>query len=151
MSMPTPLLEPGFEIVHFMLSYYDGILEGVADCRGAPHHFQLEDRGAPDEPRDRYRLTHLSPEAFAAFVDGWNIWCRWEAAYRAGRVAPHLGPNPALPGDLSRQREADVVVTAWISAARPTSFCALGEFKPLLQNVNAGTARGALQVLWTLE
>jgi hypothetical protein len=142
-------LEPGFEIVHFVLAYYDGILEGVADCRGAPHHFHLEEPGAPEAPSARYRLTQLSPKVFAAFVDGWDIWCRWEAAHRAGRVGPQLGPNPALPEDEARCRDADQLVAAWISSSQAASFLADGEFKPFLPDANAGTIRSALQVRWT--
>jgi hypothetical protein len=68
--MEPPVPKPGFEIVHFVFGYYDGVLEGIADCGGAPHHFALEEQGAEDQVTDRYRLTPLSPEVFQAAVEG---------------------------------------------------------------------------------
>ena len=147
--MATPSLAPGFEIVHFVLGYHDGILEGIADWNGQPHHFEVYQSGPPDGPLDRYRLTPLSPEAFDAAVDTWGIWCRWEQAHRAGRVPYHPGPNPALPEDEDRRRRADEIVSGWLASSKAAAFLADAEFKALLPDAWVGTVRGACQVRWS--
>ena len=142
-----PRPDPGFEIVHFVLGYYDGILDGIADYQGSPHHFALEERGPPAESWDLFRLTPLTPDAFRAAEEGWDIWCRWERAHR-GELGSHVGSNPALPEDEDRQRKAAQVVAAWLASASGNAFVAEAEFKPLLSDAWCGTVRGALQVRW---
>jgi hypothetical protein len=146
--MPTALLEPGFELVHIISGYYDGILDGLADWQGRPHHFELESPGPANQPYDRYRLTPLSPEVFSAAIEGWDIWCRREQAHRAGQVADHLGPNPALPQDEERRQQIDKLVADWIASSKAASFVVDGEFRPLVADAFIGTARGVMQVRW---
>src|SRR4051794_26925964 len=120
--MDVPTVEPGFEIVHFVLGYYDGVLVGIADWQGTAHHFEHEDFGPAGEPRDCFRLTPLPPEVFRAAVDAWEIWCRWQRAHSAGQIAPSAGPNPALPEDETRRREADRIVDDWLVSSSAASF-----------------------------
>src|SRR5512133_3399000 len=111
--MDVPVVEPGFEIVHFVWGYYDGILNGIAEWQGVPHqfeYFELESSGPQGEHWDRYRLTPLAPEVFRSAVDAWEIWCRWQQANKIGQAGPRSGPNPALPEDKARRCEADQVV-----------------------------------------
>jgi hypothetical protein len=145
-EVPTP--DPGFEIVHFVLGYHDGILDGIADYEGRPHHFELEAWGPPEKSWDSFRLTPLSSDVFRAAEESWDIWCRWERAHRAGEVGSPHGPNPALPGDEDRRRETAQVMAAWLASASATAFVAEAEFKPLLPDAWCGTVRGALQVRW---
>lgn len=145
--MGTPSLEPGFEVVHYVLGYYDGILEGVADYRGAPHHFKLEHWG--EEPDGLYRLTAVPPGIFAAMSESWDIWCRWVLAQRAGEVESHSSRDPALPADEARRRKLKRIVTRWMVSGKPRRFLMSADFEPLLQGAQRGTVRGALQVRWT--
>jgi hypothetical protein len=148
MNIPTP--DPGFEVVHFVLGYFDGVFVGIADWRGAPHHFELEDDLASGgEPQNRYRLTPLPPEIFRAAVDAWEIWCRWEHAQRDGLPALRPDQHPALPEDEEQRREAEQLVSDWLARSKAASFLACAELEPLIQGAQHGTVRGALQVRWT--
>jgi hypothetical protein len=86
----------GFDIVHVVTGYYDGVLDGIADYMGGPHRFEIVSfDGAAG---DRYELTPLSEQAFAAAMEAWEIWQRWEVARRAGgvpdsEVQPHPGSH----------------------------------------------------------
>ena len=85
-TMNVPTVDPGFEVVHFVLGYYDGVLVGIADWHGVPHHFELEDDVAPEgDRRDRYWLTPLAP------FDGLNSVGAGRSA--AGARVPGCGPN----------------------------------------------------------
>jgi hypothetical protein len=137
----SPALDPGFELVHFVLSYYDGVREGVADHGGAPHHFEQEDEG--DETDWLCRLVAYPPEIFAAASESWDIWCRAAAARGPGEVYTDL------PEDVDRRRELDAIVSGWLAASEAESFVVSGDFKQLLPDARCGTVRGALQVRWT--
>lgn len=148
--MTVPTVDPGFEVVHFVLGYYDGVLVGIADWRGVPHHFEVEyDLASEGELRDRYRLTPLTPEIFGAAVDAWEIWCRWERAHRDGRTAYRPGQQTALPEDEEQSRAAEQLVSDWLACSKVASFVACAKFKTLIQDAQHGTVRGALQVMWT--
>jgi hypothetical protein len=140
----------GFDIVHVVTGYYDGVLDGIADYQGRPHRFQIGSiDGVAD---DRYELTPLSEQAFAAAMETWEIWRRWEAAYRAGGVPDfEVKPFPALPADRARQQELEGIVSAALTAAKAKAFRARGDFRPLLEGAWCGTERGALQVCWTTD
>lgn len=51
-----------WDIVHSVDDWYDGPLDGVADFRGARHHFRKLDLAVSNEQDDRFVLTPLSAE-----------------------------------------------------------------------------------------
>jgi hypothetical protein len=104
-----------FETVYTVTAYYDGILAGIADFRGVPHVFTLEDL-AESEPFAVYRLRPISRDSFASsgLTESPDIWSASaqtesmvEVVSRAedpgvvarGEFAPVEG-TPALKPDL---------------------------------------------------
>jgi hypothetical protein len=116
----------GFEIVHFVEGFNDGVLNGTADYDGTPHHFELRS-AEPDLP-EVYRLTPLSAELFSAVTEAWEIWRRFE---REQRASPSASANvlPALPEDRERQAVLRGFISKWLLAAQPTAFLAEADFE----------------------
>ncbi len=163
--MTGPKLAPGFEVVHFVLAWYDGVLAGYADHGGEPHHFQQEGmfeeadrpenayRNAPasvtDDPDGWFRLTPISPEVFAAAVETWEIWCRWERANRETMPGTQHSGKWVLPEDAARSLELDAIVEGWLTLSRERAFFRRGDFNVLVPGAWHSRVRGAQQVRWS--
>lgn len=149
-SVVTSMIEnattPAFEIVHFVEGFVDGVLNGTADYRGAPHHFEL--RSAEPNAPELYELTPLSPEVFRAITEAWEIWRRWQ---RARALTPDLfTPGiPALPEDCERQAALRGFISNWLASAKATSFLAEGDFDQVAADPAQGIGHGVLRVRWT--
>lgn len=89
--------------VHTVNGYYDGPERGVADYRGKPHIYQREWDGGRDDFTCRFLLSEIEPELLSLVSENWEIWLRWDAAYRRGDV--DLSSHPALPEDRARHEE----------------------------------------------
>ena len=92
-----------FESVYTVTDWYDGARAGVADYGGLPHYYENrwdDDLGAWDE---FYFLTPLDDETFALTTEDWEIWLRWEHAFKAGETSQET--RPALPADRQRLEE----------------------------------------------
>jgi hypothetical protein len=126
--------DSSYEVVHFVEGFVDGVLNGTADCEGAPHHFEL--RSAEPDAAEVYRLTPLTPAVFAAVVEAWQIWGRHGVAV------------PALPADRERLAELRVFITHFLEAARPGAFLAEGDFEQVSAHSGPGVGRAALRVRW---
>jgi hypothetical protein len=144
--MSEDATRPGFEMVHFVEGFVDGVLNGTADYRGAPHHFEL--RSAEPNAAELYALTPLSPEVFRAVTEAWEIWQRWQ---RARELAPALYTPviPALPEDRERQAVLRGFISNWLASAKATSFLAEGDFERVATNGAAGVQREVLRVKWS--
>ena len=129
--------ESGFEIVHFVEGFTDGVLNGTADYQGTPHHFEL--RSAEPNAPEVYRLTPLSPELFDAVLEAWEIYRRWQRSAGDDASASPAG-IPAVPEDRERQAALRGFISDWLLAAQPTAFLAEGDF----EQVPAG-----LRVKWS--
>jgi hypothetical protein len=90
--------------VYTINEYYDGPVLGVADYRGKPHIYQKQFNREVDEYADRFLLSPIDPELFLWVLEDWEIWLRWDAAYRQGKV--DIKTHPALPEE--RQRHAEL-------------------------------------------
>jgi hypothetical protein len=137
---------PAFEIVHFVEGFVDGVLNGTADYRGTPHHFEL--RSAEPNAAELYELTPLSPEVFRAVIEAWEIWRRWQ---RARELTPALyTPGiPALPEDRERQAALRGFISNWLASAKPSSFLAGGDFEHVAASAAQGTDHDVLRVRWS--
>lgn len=136
-QMDHSTLSPGCERVHFVLGYYDGVLEGVADYEAIPHHFIVEVESKDGD--HGYRVTPLSPEAFAMANESWEIW---ERPHRTQTSAPRD------PLETQRQEELDARVQSYVAAHRDQSFLARAEFSQRLSGAWLGTTRDVLEVRW---
>lgn len=83
--------------------YYDGPRLGVAELHGAPHIYEAEFDHSTEEFGDTYCLSPIDNELLALVLEDWQIWERWEAAYRHGGVS--VDTHPALPQDSPRHEE----------------------------------------------
>lgn len=96
-------MDPTFEHVLRVDDWYDGVREGVALYRGAPHHFvwlgwEREDWD-PDD--DRYRLSPLDPARGEPFV------VRGE--FQNSATAPDPQCPPMVPQEVRWSPVADAV------------------------------------------
>jgi len=134
-----------YEPVHFVEGYVEGVLNGTADYRGTPHHFEL--RAAEPNTSEVYLLTPLSPEVFAAVSEAWQIWRRAQQ----GRHATPAKPSdfvPALPQDRERQAELRGFVSNWLASAKPSAFLAEGDFEQVA-GMASMDAQHSLRVKWS--
>jgi hypothetical protein len=136
-----------FEPVYFVEGFLDGVLNGTADYRGAPHHFLLC-AAEPNAP-EVYQLTPLSPEVFSAVTEAWEIWRRWQQA-QCATPTPASTLLAALPEDRQRQAELRGFISNSLAAAKPLAFQAEGDFEQVASD--AATERVvpySLRVRWT--
>ena len=85
---------PEFEVVYRVDDYYDGVREGIADFRGAPHRFRCLGWDLPhrDPDEDRFHLTPVSPGT------GPTLIARGE--FRAREPIPQLPPGIIRPQEV---------------------------------------------------
>lgn len=114
-------------VVHTITDWYDGPRAGVADFSGRPHYYEC----LFDEPRDDwsdvYLLKPLDEETFRLVIEDWNIWLRWEAAFREGRTPRET--HPALPEDRGRHDELAKILAERLFVSPDTCVKARGEFR----------------------
>ena len=135
-----------YEAVHFVEGFSDGVLNGTADCGGAPHHFEL--RSAEPNAPEIYELTPLSSVVFDAVVEAWAIWRRWEQARTADANAVDA-IILALPEERERQAELRGFVSNWLAAAKATAFLAEGDFEQVPTTSSPGAVQATLRVKWS--
>lgn len=133
------------EKVHGIVGYYDGILDGVADFRGVPHAFVVD--GDMDQEAPRYRLKPLSDSEFALFVECWQIWRRWEAAFERGEA---VGDGEAvLPADQTRHDEIEAALTNALDVPKDSALVRRGLFRPsTTKNPEQDGLWGGFDVEW---
>jgi len=73
--------------VHTVLDFYDGPRGGVADFQSTPHAYEALWDPEADDFSDYWHLQPISPATFILVMEDWQIWRRWEQAYRAGETS----------------------------------------------------------------
>lgn len=140
-----PATDDGFERVYTMNDYWDGPLTGIADFRGQPHVY---DRPF-DEPSDDYvgwfQLRPVDEETLRIALEKWEIWLRWEDAYRAGQV--DISTHPALPAERDRHSELNAMYEARVAALPPARLRAHGDFRAMPGHPDGGRGRWT-EVRW---
>src|SRR5579863_2362436 len=91
------------DTVYVVDLFHDRPIEGFANFEGSPHHFRCEFDHDADEYSDVYCLTPISAATLQLVVERWQIWLRWNAAFRAGETS--LDTHPALPNENARYDE----------------------------------------------
>ena len=114
--------------------YYDGPRLGVAELDGLPHVYESEFDHNADEYRNTYFLSPIAPDLLALVLEGWEIWLRWESAYKRGITT--LETHPALPEDRARHDELKRVIGDRLKTDPANRNCYRAKFfGPGLQNV----------------
>lgn len=109
--------------IHTINAYHDGPERGVADYRGKPHIYELQFDLDEDEYTDRFLLSPIAPDLLLWVQESWEIWLRWEAAYRQGKV--DIETHPTLPEDRERHAElADLIGDRF----KPDSQCGFSKW-----------------------
>jgi hypothetical protein len=140
-----------WETVHTVDDWYDGPRGGVADCGGPPHYYRSVYLDCPtwDPDEDRFELTPLPDEAFAAALELQAIWERWHQASKAGAAPADPDDERVLPADRRRRDELDRTLAAGRAANASRTVLAHGEFELGCKRVRwkpAGEARQAAPV-----
>ena len=115
-----------FETVHTMTGYYDGPRSGVADYRGAPHLYESLFEDAPDAS-DVFLLQLIDDETFRLAMEDWDIWSRWERAFRSRQTT--LDTHPALRPDRARHDELELLLAPRLRLEPTRAFRARGRFE----------------------
>jgi hypothetical protein len=135
----------GFERVYTMTDYYDGPRDGIANFRGKPHAYACPFDFWKDEYSDLYELRPVDDETLRLALEDWEIWLRWDDAYKAG-IADR-DTHPALPSDRARHNEIKPILAARLAALPDPPIRARGIFRPTPGHVNAGRGRW-MEVQW---
>jgi hypothetical protein len=94
--------------IYTINDYYDGPERGVADLQGTPRIYQKLFSKEDDEYTNRFLLSKIDLELLALVMENWNIWLRWNAAYRQGKV--NVKTHPALPEERQRHEEQSLMI-----------------------------------------
>src|SRR6266446_6248990 len=116
-----------YDVVFTVSNYWDGPREGIANYEGQPHYYRCVFNENKDEWSDSFILKPVDPETLELALEDWQIWLRWEAAYREGRVA--LDSHPALPEDRQRQETIAAILSERIVIDPQTDMKAEAEFE----------------------
>ena len=118
---------PDREEVHFVIDYWDGPREGVADYRGTPHYFRSVFDEKRDEWSDVFILSQLDQDTYRLLVESKQIWQRWKEAYETG--ATTFDSHPALREDANPSKELDEIIGRKIELDPITAIRLKGSFE----------------------
>jgi hypothetical protein len=114
------------EVVYTIADWYDGAREGVADFQGKPHYYkclQTHDYEGTPAP---YTLTPIDNEIFRLELENWNIWLRYQTAFKAGKITRET--HPTLPEDQARYEEINKIIRERKCEWQDSKLIATGEF-----------------------
>jgi hypothetical protein len=122
------------EHVYTVRDWYDGPRTGLADFRGAPHHYRSlyldTDVWNPDE--DRFELVPVAHDILASAMEEDAIFQRWDAARQTGEVsdAAEISETEfgALPAEPARYADLQAVLAPFQAPGQPHGFVVRGEF-----------------------
>lgn len=98
----------GWDRVHTMNDYYDGPRRGIADVDGVPHIHEAEFDHSSDDYGDTYFASPVDEDLLAAVMEDWEIWLRWDAAFKRGEAT--IETHPALPQDRERHEALKIAI-----------------------------------------
>jgi hypothetical protein len=113
--------------VYFVIDYWDGPREGVANYCGAPHYFRAVFDEQRDEWADVFLLIPLDQDTYRLLLESKEIWQRWQDAYETG--ATTLDSHPALPEDADRSKELDEIIEPKMNFDPMTAIRVKGSFE----------------------
>jgi hypothetical protein len=137
-----------FERVHTMTNYWDGPRDGIANFHGNPHVYTSLFDHTRDEYSELFELCPVDEETLRLALEDWEIWLRWDDAYKAGVVG--LSTHPVLPNERARHAEIEPVLAARLAALPRPSIRAKGVFRPTPSHTSADGGRW-MEVQWTVS
>ena len=102
------MVESDYDKVFTITDWYDGARGGIADLNGEPHYYECRWDEASDDWSRVYLLNRIDDETFCLAMEDWQIWLRWERAFKEGRTT--VETHPALPEDRARHNELKVIL-----------------------------------------
>jgi hypothetical protein len=115
-----------YEAVHTITDWYDGARGGIADLNGKPHYYENHwNEGEPDWS-EIYFLQPLDAETFTLAIEDWEIWLRWEEAFKTGKTTEET--HPALQEDRERHEELSKILAERLIIIPEISLRAKAEF-----------------------
>jgi hypothetical protein len=118
-------LKPEYESVFTVTDYWDGPRKGIANYQGKPHLYECIFDEAREGYSDLFQLTPIDSETLRLALEDWDIWQRWETAFRLGKV--ERSTHPALSNESKRHGELQrksANVTTDLPSRAPTSALA---------------------------
>lgn len=110
-----------------MSDWYDGPIGGVADYRGRPHLYEAQWDDEVEQFGPRFLLSPLDDATRDLAIEDWEIWLRWDAAFKAG--ATDESTHPALPAERARHEQLQVELALRLVIDPAQSFVMFGEFR----------------------
>ena len=137
-----------FERVYTVNDYWDGPRGGVADFKAAPHFYRSIFSEADDNYTDVFELFPVDDKTLQIALEAWDIWLRWEQAYRERRTT--LESHPALPEDRERHTELKAALDTRLAEISKTApVHAVAEFRHVGKTVEERIAtRWSYEVRW---
>src|SRR5262249_36429817 len=93
---------------------------------------------AEDDYTGRFWLMPIGAELFSLIMEDWEIWLRWDTAFRQGKAT--LQTHPALPEDQPRHDALMQAIGDHLRADPQHSVLKSAHFR--------GESRSELQVQW---
>ena len=115
-----------YEAVYTITDWYDGARNGVADLNGKPHYYENHWNEGEQYWSKIYLLQPLDAETFALAMEDWNIWLRWERAFKEDKATQET--HPALPEERQRPDELEKILAKRLVISPETSVKATAEF-----------------------
>lgn len=115
-----------YESVHTITDWYDGARKGIADLNGKSHYFENHWNDREQYWSDIYLLQPLDDETFALAMEDWEIWLRWEHAFKEGKTTQET--HPTLPEDRERHEKLEKILAERLVVSPETSAQATAEF-----------------------
>jgi len=124
--------------VYTVNDYYDGPRLGIADVDGVPHIYESEFDHSSDEYGDAYFVSAIDEGLFALVLEDWEIWLRWDSAFKRGEVS--VRSHPALPEDRERHETLRIAIGDRLRVDRAQSRYMKARF---------GASNGEMIVEWS--
>ncbi len=118
--------------------YYDGPVFGIAEFRGVPHVYERQWDPALDEYGEFFLLSPIEPDLLDLLMEDWEIWLRWDAAFKRGEADEKS--HPALPDEQGRHQEIQELIGDRLESKRRG---------PIKQFANLKIVDREWRVMWT--
>jgi hypothetical protein len=115
-----------YEIVHTISDWFDGARAGVANLNGEPHYYKNQWLENEQSWSELYLLQPLDTETFAFVMEDWEIWLRWEKAFKEGKTTQET--HPVLPEERRRHEELKPILMERLVVIPEKSIRATAEF-----------------------
>lgn len=113
--------------IYTIHKYYDGPELGISDYRGKLQIYERRFDEERDDYSSRFLLSPIDPELLSLVLEDWEIWLRWDSAYRQGNVT--IKTHPALPEDRQRHEALSKLIGDRLKVDSEHCFSKWARFK----------------------